>query len=302
MPRYARLIELRQLAYFVAVAEEAHFTRAAERIQVAQPAVSQQIRQLEHELGQRLFVRTRQGARLTEAGAAFLPHARAALSAVDAARASVAALSGLLQGRLAIGALQPLPDRRLPQLIGAFHRRHPGVELRLVEAETEDLLSALRSGALDLAVIGTGPYHEPPDDVTSLLLAREPVVVAVRAGHALARRSSIPLAALRGEPLVTLTARSRLRPTLEAAARQAGFAPHVVAETTDLRMLVDLVVEGIGSAVLPGSAMPAVPTVKLIKITRPKIERRLLLVWRRSDVSPAAAAFVALARAGVDSS
>ena len=139
-------MELRQLAYFLAVAEERNFTRAAERIPIAQPAISQQIRRLESELGEPLFVRDRRGIRLTAAGQALLPHARAMVADAAHARQAVSALSGLLAGQLAFGFVQPLPDRRLPGLLGAFHREHPGIELRLLEDETDALLAALATG------------------------------------------------------------------------------------------------------------------------------------------------------------
>src|SRR5438128_2267481 len=117
-------MELRQLAYFVAVAEEAHFTRAAARIPIAQPAISQQIRRLEAELSEALFVRDRRAVKLTAAGEALLPHARATLSAADGARQAVAALSGLMTGRLAIGLVQTRPHQRIAHLLGEFRRRH----------------------------------------------------------------------------------------------------------------------------------------------------------------------------------
>src|SRR5215469_3474963 len=183
-------MELRQLAYFVAVAEERNFTRAAERIPIAQPSISQQIRRLEAELGEHLFLRGRRGARLTPAGQALLPHARTALQAASGGREAVAALTGLLTGRLAVGLVHPLPDA---------------------------LLAALAAGQLHAALIGQGPYDRPPPDVESLPVAREPVVVAVHPAHPLAGRGQIPLRALREEPMVTLTQASKLRSTLETA-------------------------------------------------------------------------------------
>src|SRR6266542_4369548 len=188
-------MELRQLAYFLAIAEERNFTRAA-----------------------------------------------------------VAAVSGLLTGRLACGFVQPLPDRRLLGLLGAFHREHPGIELRLIEGETDALLAALATGELDAALIGLGRYDRPPPDAESVLIAREPVVVAIHPQHPLARRGSIPLRALRDEPMVTLTSASKQRSTLETACRAAGFAPRVVAETSDIRVVIELAAEQIGVAVLPKSA------------------------------------------------
>ena len=136
-------MELRQLAYFLAVAEERNFTRAAQRIPIAQPAISQQIGRLEAEFSEKLFIRDRRAIRLTPAGQALLPHARAMLATAERARDAVAAVSGLLTGSLAFGFVQPLPDRRLLGLLGAFHRQHPGIELRLIEDETDALLAAL---------------------------------------------------------------------------------------------------------------------------------------------------------------
>src|SRR5215467_6610154 len=176
-------MELRQLAYFVAIAEERNFTRAAARIPIAQPAISQQISRLEAELGERLFLRDRRGIRLTPAGQALLPHARAALQAAEGGRDAVAALTGLLTGRLTVGLVHPLPDRRFLHLLGAFHRSHPRIELTLLEDQTDALLAALAAGQLHAALIGQGRYDRPPPGLQVLPVAREPVVVAVHPAH-----------------------------------------------------------------------------------------------------------------------
>jgi DNA-binding transcriptional LysR family regulator len=288
-------MEFRQLAYFVAVAEERHFTRAAERVTIAQPAVSQQIRRLEAELGEALFVRDRRAVTLTAAGDTLLPHARAALAATAGGRAAVGALSGLETGRLALGVVQPLPDRRLPPLLGAFRRRHPHVELALIEDEPEPLAAALGAGRLDVAVIALGRYDRPPPDLQTQLIASEPVVVALHPEHRLAARAAVALRALRDEPMVTLLRGSRLRNTLEAACRAAGFAPRVVAETSDLGLLVELAAERIGVAVLPASGVAGATGVATLPLSRPKLERRILLAWRPAGTPPAARAFLALA-------
>jgi len=289
-------MELRQLAYFLAVAEERNFTRAAQRIPIAQPAISQQIHRLESELSEKLFVRDRRGTRLTPAGEALLPHARATLASAEHAREAVAALSGLLTGRLAFGFVQPLPDRRLAGLLGAFHRQHPGIELRLIEDETDALLAALATGELDAALIGLGRYDRLPPEVGSRLVAREPVVVAVHPGHPLSGRGSIALQALREAPMVTLTSSSKQRSNLEAACRAAGFTPRIVAETSDLSVTIELIRQQIGVAVLPQSALDGAATVTQLSLTRPNLDRRILLVWRPSNSPPAARAFLALAQ------
>ena len=289
-------MELRQLAYFLAVAEERNFTRAAQRIPIAQPAISQQIHRLESELSEKLFVRDRRGTRLTPAGEALLPHARSTLASAEHAREAVAALSGLLTGRLAFGFVQPLPDRRLAGLLGAFHRQHPGIELRLIEDETDALLAALATGELDAALIGLGRYDRLPPEVGSRLVAREPVVVAVHPGHPLSGRGSIALQALREAPMVTLTSSSKQRSNLEAACRAAGFTPRIVAETSDLSVTIELIRQQIGVAVLPQSALDGAATVTQLSLTRPNLDRRILLVWRPSNSPPAARAFLALAQ------
>lgn len=289
-------MELRQLAYFVAVVDEAHFTRAAERLRIAQPAISQQIRRLEAELGERLLHRDRRTVTLTPPGEALLPYARAALAQVEQGRQAVAALRGLITGHLRIGLVMPLPDRRVIRAVGAFGRRYPGIELTLVEDETDALLEGLGSGELQTAFIGLGPDQDPPASLEAVVVAREPAILAVNPRHPLATRKSVPLSALRDEPFVTLTRASRLRIVLETACRQAGFAPRIVAETSDLNVMVQLVAEGIGVALMPRSGREQVTDVVAIPVTNPTIDRRIVLVWRPGATSPAARAFITVAR------
>src|SRR5262245_56515868 len=289
-------MELRQLAYFVAVAEERNFTRAAQRIPIAQPAISQQIRRLETELGEDLFLRGRRAIALTPAGQALLPYARAALQAAADGREAVAALTGLLTGRLAVGLVHPLPDRRFLHLLGSFQRAHPLIELTLIEDETDALLAALAAGELHAALIGQGIYDRPPPGVESLLVAREPVVVAVHPAHPLAGRGQVPLRALREEPMVTLTRASKLRSTLETACQAAGFMPRIAAETSDLGVVIELAAEQVGVAVLPASGLEGMAGMVQLGLTHPKLDRRILLVWRPDASPPAGRAFLALAR------
>ncbi len=288
-------MELRQLAYFVAVAEEAHFTRAAERLQIAQPAVSQQIRRLEAELGERVFLRDRRSVSLTPAGEALLPHARAALASVLQGRQSVAAQRGLLSGPLAIGLVHPLPGRAIVRAIGEFARAHPAVTLSLREEETDALLAAVGEGALHCAFIGLGPGTEPPPELEARVVAREPAVLAVHPGHPLAQRETVRVGALRDEPFVTLTHASRLRHALEAICARAGFAPRIAAETSDLAVMLMLAAEGVGVAFVPRSGLDGAEGIVPLDLTHPSPDRRIVLVWRSDYVPPAARAFLALA-------
>ena len=289
-------MELRQLGYFLAIAEERNFTRAAARIPIAQPAISQQIRRLEAELGERLFLRDRRAIQLTPAGQALLPHARAALQAATGGREAVAALTGLLTGRLAVGLVHPLPDRRFLHLIGTFQRTHPLIELTLIEDQTDALLAALAAAELDAALIGLSRYDRPPPGAQTLLVAREPVVAAVHPTHPLAGRGQIPLRALRTEPIVTLTRASKLRSTLETACQAAGFAPRIAAETSDLAVVAELAAEQVGVAVLPASGLEGAPRLIQLGLTHPTLDRRIMLAWRPTASPPAGRAFLALAR------
>jgi len=287
-------MDLRQLSYVVAVAEEGQFTRAAARESVAQPAISAQIRRLERELGERLFHRDQRAVGLTAAGEALLPHARAALAAAARGRDTIASLRGVLHGRLRIGVSGP-GDRRLAAALGEFHRAHPGIEITLGERHNEPLLEALAGGELDAAVIGL-PDEPLPPQLRARVIAEDAVVLAVPREHPLSRSRTIAIAALRGQPMITLTRGTGLRATLEGACRDAGFAPRIIAETSQLGHMVELVAAGLGIAVMPGSAL-AGAELAVLRITRPRLLRRTALAWNQVTTTPAGRAFLALAEA-----
>jgi DNA-binding transcriptional LysR family regulator len=285
-------MDLRQLSYFVAVAEEGQFTRGAARVLVAQPAVSAQVRRLEHELGEQLFVREQNGVRLTVAGESLLPHARAAIAAADRGRDAIASLRGVMHGRLAVAVAGPV-DRRFAQALGDFHRAHPAVEISVAHHQNEPLLEAVAEGSIDAAIVGVGAQPLPPR-VRARVVATEPLVLAVRNGTSLSRRRTIALAQLRDQPMITLVRGSGLRTVLENACRDAGFAPIITAEAGDLSSLVELAAEGLGVAVLPRSATDGAD-VAVVRITRPRLQRRTALAWNETATSPAGRAFLALA-------
>ena len=291
-------MELRQLSYFVAVAEEGQFTRAAARESVAQPAVSAQIRRLEAQLGEPLFHRDQRAVRLTAAGAALLPHARAALAAADRGRDTIASLRGLLQGRLEVGVAGPV-DHRFAEALGDFHRAHPVVEIALSQRQNEPLLEAVARGEVDVAIVGIGA-QPVPSGVRTRVVATEPLVLAVRNGDPLSRRKTVTLAELRERAMITLVPGSGLRTVLDHACREAGFTPQITAETSDLASLVELAVEGIGVAVLPRSATDGAD-VTVLRLTRPRLRRRTALAWNEAATSPAGRALLALADERFDS-
>jgi DNA-binding transcriptional LysR family regulator len=192
-------VELRQLRYFVTVAEELHFGRAAERLLIGQPAVSQQIRRLERELRVELFDRTPRTVRLTAAGLSFLPAARAVLTAEDAARAVAAEFATGSAGVLRLGTISGL-GARLDRILDVFESQAPGVRVELVALPARERLAHLADGRLDAAFVrGAVPAHAP--ELTHLPLWQDPLVAALPARHPLAGRDTVRLAELADLPL-----------------------------------------------------------------------------------------------------
>jgi DNA-binding transcriptional LysR family regulator len=280
-------MELRQLEYLVHVAEEANFTRAAAKAHVAQPAVSAQIRRLERELGESLFDRTKRAVRLTEAGVALLPHARAALRAVADGRVAVEEIRGLIRGRVAIGIMAALPSIDIAGLLAVFHRDYPAVQISLSEDGSDQLLDRLQTGQLDAAVIGLpGP---PPPGIDVQTVCTEQLVVATSHEDPLATRSRIALDVLRDRPLISLPQGSGLRSFLQSACARAGFDPDIALEAGDLQLLVQLTARGLGASVLPRSIADTYPQLHVLTVTRPRLRGRIALAWRPAEPhSPAA--------------
>ena len=290
-------MELRQLEYFVAVADEQNFTRAAARLHVAQPGVSAQIRQLERELGQQLLDRSARVTRLTEAGTAVLPFARAALSAAAGARDAVDELTGLLRGRVSVGMVVQCASLDIPELLAGFHERHPAVEITLWEDNSSRLIEGVRNGAADLAFIGIGGA-DVPQGLGLHIVADEQIVAVVSTEDKLAGTRSVSLAEIAERTLISLPLGTGLRSSVESAYALAGLRPRVSFEASDPRMLARLAARGLGLAFLPASVASTRPEgLHTITITDPLIRGRLALAWRTdAPISPAARALVAHAR------
>jgi len=293
------VMELRQLAYFVAVADEGNFTRAAATVHVAQPGVSAQIRHLERELGQDLLDRTGRSVSVTAAGAAVLPYARAALAAVAGARQAVDELTGLLRGHVTIGTLTSISSDQvdLPGLLAGFHHDHPAVDVTLTVANSEELVDALRAGRLDLAFIGLGATT--PARIDTHILTSEPLVAVVSLRDPLAATTTITLHALAERTLISLPRGTGLRSALEQACTAAGFAPHVTFEAGDPRVLAELAARGLGVAVVPQSVAAARrEQLHTLVITEPALQGRIALAWRSNGpISPLARALITRAGA-----
>lgn len=289
-------MELRQLRYIVAVATHRHFTRAAASVPVAQPALSHQVRLLERELGVELFERSRSGVRLTEAGEIVLLRARRALAELDAVLEEVAAFKGLASGRLVLGAMQALAGLDLPRLLAAFHAAYPGIDVSLREDATRDMFTMAARGEIDLAIAALDV--ERPPGLDAVPLVREPVLMALPAGHPLASQETVALRQLRDETFILFKQGTGLRTVSDRAAEQAGFVPHVGFQTSSHDRLLALVSEGLGVAFVPASAVsnPRPPGLTALPVA-PGIDRTVGAVWRADRRhTPAARAFLALLR------
>lgn len=257
-------MELRQLEYFVAVAEDSHFTRAAKRLHVAQSGLSASIRSLERELGAPLFLRSTRQVQLTTAGQALLVEARRALSATSAAKDAVAAVQGLLRGRLAIGALQCLGAVCLPEQLAGFVGRHGGLEIRLRHGGSADLIDQVRAGHLDLAFVSRPARHS--DDLLVTPLAAEPLMLACPLGHRLAAADTVELAELHAERFVDFPPGWGTREVVDAALAVAGVDRRVALEVTDVHSLLDFVAFGLGVALVPRSFSAKTDRVRFIDL------------------------------------
>jgi DNA-binding transcriptional LysR family regulator len=243
-------MELRHLRYFCAVAEELHFGRAAERLHIAQPPLSQQIRQLERELGVDLFVRSTRKVELTPAGAAYRKRAVAILDAVDDAAEQAQRIAEGVEGHLAIGCVGSATYSLLPQLVRALREALPSVDVSVRgEMLAPAQLSALLAGEIDLALL------RPPVEQSGLsveTVRRDRLLVALPAGHQLAARDELHVGDLRDEEFVAHAGgRSVMNSLVTAICADAGFVPRIRHQVEETSTLVTLVAAGIGVAIVP---------------------------------------------------
>ena len=298
-------MELRHLRYFVAVAEELHFGRAAERLHIAQPPLSRQIRDLERELGTPLFERVARGVELTAASRAFLPEARLTLAQAERAKRTAQRAAQGEIGRLRVGFAEAATySRILPDVLGFFRMHLPLIGLSLFEMDSAHQEDAFRDGRIDLGLL-----QSPPADADRWLrveqVYRDALVAAVPETHRLAGRTRISLGDLAAESFVLFprAVDPALYDKIIARCRSAGFSPHLVQEAAGWHTLAGLVGAGVGVAFVPQS---------LSKIKRPgvvyrpvrdlSVELEMFAAWNASEKSPVRERFItalrAVARAG----
>ncbi|HEY2192255.1 MAG TPA: LysR family transcriptional regulator [Actinomycetospora sp.] len=282
-------VQLHQLEYLVAVVDEGGFTRAADRLRVAQPGVSAQVRKLERELGHTLLDRSGHQVRPTPVGVEVVAAARAALDAVAGVRRVVEDLDGLLRGSVRAGMVGSGPFLDVPGVVAEFSAAHPAVECSLVEQGSGALVEGLRSGRLDVALVGAaGPL---PADLEGRTVSEQPLVVAVPPDHRFAGVASAGPADLAGRDLVLPVEGNALREAVELACASVSPGPRVTCSASDPTVLARMAARGLGMAVLP-SSVSALRTEELVTVPfeAPGVRSRLVLAWPRGEASPAAAA------------
>jgi DNA-binding transcriptional LysR family regulator len=285
-------LELRHLRYFIAVAEELHFGRAAARLGIAQPPLSQQIRRLEALLDTRLLERTSRRVELTDAGRALLVEARRVLAGVDDAVAAAHRAGRGEVGELKVAFAATVMFLALPAMIREFRRRFPAVQLDLREMPTGPQLEALRAGDID---VGFVRQPNPDPELTIVTVMEEPLRIAINRSHPLARKPGLRVRDLAHEPFVMFP--RDLAPGLHAQVmglcRDAGFAPRVVQESRELYTSVSLVEAGVGVSILPASVERlGWVNVRYRPIASERATTRVAAAWRTDRARPVIDAFM----------
>lgn len=288
------MIELRHLRYFITVAEELHFGRAAERLHMAQPPLSQQIRQLENLLGFQLFYRTKRSVQLTEAGHAFLADCRNLFKQLDQSIETGRQVSRGESGQLVIGFVSSAAYSVLPDILRAFRTQFPAVRLELHELPTHEQLQWLHARRIDVG------FLRPPVEAKNLrltIIVREPMVVALPEAHALADQPAVALFTLANEPFILFPRplAPRAYDQLISLCQQAGFSPNIVQEAMQMQTIVSLVAGGIGVAIVPVSLQNMQRTGVVYKPLQEQTPcSEIAVAWRSDDPSPTVKQFLAV--------
>lgn len=288
-------MELRLLRYFVAVAEELHFSRAAIHLRIAQPPLSRQIRLLEEEIGVQLLRRTKRHVALTGPGRQFLASARAILAQVDGAVAQVQRMARGEEGRISIGMVSSVAfGDALPRVLRAFRASHPAVSVALQEMNPGEQLAALRDGRIQIAFMR--PPGEAPD-LRVIPFLREPLVAVLPAEHPLAGRRRIPLHLLARDPFITVPRGQGLggADLIMEACLRAGFSPAISQQALELQSVIGYVAAGFGVSLLPGTARKLVHAgVAFVSLSEPQTFVETAAIHLAGQDDPPLMAFLAV--------
>ena len=291
-------MDLRQLRYFTVLAETLNFHRAAERLNISQPPLTVAIRKLEEDLGAPLFLRDPRGVRLTEAGSAALPAARAALAAAEQVREAVRQGATGVRGRLSIGFIGSAIAELLPRVISPFRLAFPQVELALEEMNSVEIVRAIAAGRIDVGFVRL-PVIDPAP-VAIDVIEQDELVVAIRADDLLAARARLALDDLADRPFILFGPISVLNTAVRMACQRAGFAPRVEQEAVQVQTVLSLVEAGLGVALIPGRSARFASASLRIATLRDPVPIELGIATAR-DPGPLVRNFVTTARASIDS-
>jgi LysR family transcriptional regulator, hydrogen peroxide-inducible genes activator len=245
-------MEFHQLRYVCAIADTGNFSRAAERCNIAQPSLSQQVLKLERDLGAKLFDRLGRSVGLTEAGRAFIPYARAILEQMEMARTSVADKNADLRGSVAVGVIPTVAPYLIPSYTVAFAKRFPDAKLRIVEETTSVLIGGLRDLSIDVAILALPLRHK---ELELFPIRTEPLFAVMRKDHPRASAESLALKDLRGESFVMLRDGHCFRDLSIATCTRARVTPNIAFESGQFSSLLGMVAAGVGVSIVPEMAI-----------------------------------------------
>lgn len=287
MDRFPDFITLRQIQYFLAAADNLHFTKAAERLAVTQPTLSHQIAQLEAHLGGPLFDRIGKQVRLTESGRLLKNYAARAVRELEAGRLALSELEGMIRGELRIGVIQSFSRTLLPSILGSFITRYPGIRLSIREMSGLEIEQALANGALDLG-IAFAPTTLDGTEVEPVL--EEQLLLVVGAGNEFAKRKWVKLSELNEKPLVLLSKDFLTRRLIDKYLEGVGANPNVVCETNSMEVMLGAIAESSVSTIIPEHGLgPAGERYRAIPLRDPTPVRTSALLWPKSSFRSASA-------------
>jgi LysR family transcriptional regulator, hydrogen peroxide-inducible genes activator len=289
-------MEFQQLRYVCAVADTSSFSRAAERCQVAQPSLSQQVLKLEEDLGTRLFDRLGRSVRLTEAGRAFLPHARSILHQMEIARLSVVGKSADFRGSVSVGVIPTIAPYLMPRFTSAFAKRYPEAKLRIIEETTPVLVESLRDLSIDLAILALPLRHK---DLELFPIRTEPLFAVLPKDHPRASAESIALKELRGESFVMLRDGHCFRDLSLATCTHARITPKIAFESGQFSSIFGMVAAGVGVSLVPEMALDRNAGCRYVRLNDARATRTVVAaVLRGRSFNRVQQAFLSGIKAG----
>lgn len=274
-------MELKQLEYFIVLCQELHFTRAAEKLGIAQPSLSQQISLLEHEVGMPLFDRVGKKNILTDAGKVLLHHSYNVFHEISQAHAAISELQGLERGTLKIGSLLSVVNYLLSQTVIRFHNAYPNVELSVQGLRTGDIYKGLLQNELDFGIVFLPLKHE---DLKAIPLYKEELAFAIPIDHIIAKEPSASLEILKETPSILLPETYYLRQVVNEQCRSLNFTPKPVLEMTTMESIIQMVSKGVGVTILPKAYLNYIDHlhIKTVPIKDPVITTQIGIAYRKN--------------------